>query len=113
VTIANEEGVPPKADLNILKTIKLVPIFPIINELNRTIAVATAGEDYDFSYVMNRVTKNVDAVRENANNYAETLKSSESSHANADISVLIKAPVIKIYSDIFDKSAPVLEMDFG
>ena len=56
VKMFTDTTIPMMVDLKILKTLKIVPIFPLINELQRTINVATAGEDYDFSYVMNRVT---------------------------------------------------------
>lgn len=67
----NDPTTPMQVELNVLKTIRIVPIFPLINELNRTTGVALAGEDFDFSYVKNRITKNVDQIRENAEEYVE------------------------------------------
>ena len=52
-------------------------------------------------------------LRNNAKEYAENIKKGEYEHTNADVSVMIKAPVIKIYQNIFDVNSPFLKLDTG
>lgn len=102
-----------KLKINIHQQLTIVLIIPLINELQRTMNNAFSGEDYDFSYVIDKVTKNVDAMRENVKEYAESIKKGAYSHNNADVDIMIKAPVLKIFQDIFDNQAPYILLDTG
>jgi hypothetical protein len=42
---------PFKLTVDFNKSLTIVLIIPLINELSRTVGVAVAGEDFDFSYV--------------------------------------------------------------
>jgi len=74
---------------------------------------AFSGEDYDFSYVIDKVTKNVDAMRQNVKEYADSIKKGEYTHTNADVDIMVKAPVVKIYQDIYDSTKPHILLDTG
>jgi FtsZ-binding cell division protein ZapB len=112
---ANElfEKCPFKLQVNIDKALTIVLLIPLINELTRTMNNAVADEDFNFSYVIDKVTRNVDQLRDNAKQLADQVKKGDYTHTNFDIEININAPVVKVYQNIFDEDSPYLELDCG
>ena len=92
-----------KIDIHVEQALTIVFIIPLINELQRTIDTALAGEDFDFSFVTDRITKNVDRFIQESKEAAISISKGDFNHSNADIKVFVKAPILKIYQNIFDE----------
>lgn len=101
---------PFKADIKMNEAVTIVPIIPVINELQRTMNAAMSDETYDFSYIQKKLTKQTDEVKEVEKKVDET---APYVHSNADVTMFINAPVFKFYENIYDVDSPYLEINLG
>jgi len=86
---------------------------PLINEVMRTMSIALKNEKLDFNYFAEMALNQINQMRKHAKEYAESVKSGEYVHQNADVEAEIFAPVVLIPQDIFDAKQRYIRVDLG
>ena len=86
---------------------------PLVNEVMRTMSIAMKNEKLDFNYFAEMALNQINQMRKRAKEYADSIKSGDYVHKNADIEADIFAPVVILPQDIFDAKQRYVKIDLG
>lgn len=96
---------PFHVDFNVLHPLLVVANIPLIIEVTRTMTVALQNEKLDFEYFIQLALSHIKDLRAKTVNIADSIKKGEYEHSNVSINAKIKAPILILPSDLYDKDS--------
>ena len=112
---ANEDfkECPYKVKISGQKSLYIVLIVPLINEIQRTLDDAFENQKLNFQYYQNKLDGQYSELKKNAASYAESIKTGNYQHVSYDIDAKINAPVLIIPESIFDPDSNYIQLKIG
>lgn len=95
------------------KSIQIVVLVPLINELQRSMNAAFEDQKLDFMFFEKYATGQVKQLRNTAQNYADSIKKGEYQHTSVSIDAKMNAPILIIPENIFNPNTSVIRLNTG
>ena len=87
--------------VRVQKPLHIVPILPLLNELQRTMEVAFDKQALDFNYFEQALTRRQKKMRQEALEAAENIKNGQFEHVSVQVDLAMNAPLFMVPEDMY------------